>query len=151
MLAADTINDGHTSLATARLGPLANDFDRIAVYDAAGRRLAQYPADAPTGAPSPEPPWQVEGRPWLARPTFADATGVLKSGNVAVLRIGSDALGTARAIVEAMLGRPARAKTPRYVPATDSTARPTPSRPADASRKTAEPRKQGGLLFMRRA
>ena len=58
---------------------------------------------------------------------------------------------TARAIVEAMLGRPARAKTPRYVPATDSTARPTPSRPADASRKTAEPRKQGGLLFMRRA
>jgi glutamate-5-semialdehyde dehydrogenase len=35
-----------------------------------------------------------EGRPNV----FADATGVLKSGNVAVLRIGSDALGTARAI-----------------------------------------------------
>ena len=35
-----------------------------------------------------------EGRPNV----FADATGVLKSGNVAVLRIGSDALGTARSI-----------------------------------------------------
>lgn len=35
-----------------------------------------------------------EGRPNV----FADATGVLKSGNVAVMRIGSDALGTARAI-----------------------------------------------------
>ena len=35
-----------------------------------------------------------EGRPNV----FADATGVLKSGNTAVLRIGSDALGTARAI-----------------------------------------------------
>lgn len=37
-----------------------------------------------------------EGRPNV----FADATGVLRSGNTAVLRIGSDALGTARAIVE---------------------------------------------------
>jgi glutamate-5-semialdehyde dehydrogenase len=35
-----------------------------------------------------------EGRPNV----FADATGVLRSGNTAVLRIGSDALGTARAI-----------------------------------------------------
>ena len=31
---------------------------------------------------------------------FADATGVLRSGNTVVFRIGSDALGTARAIVE---------------------------------------------------
>jgi glutamate-5-semialdehyde dehydrogenase len=37
-----------------------------------------------------------EGRPNV----FADATGVLKSGNTVVFRIGSDALGTARAIVE---------------------------------------------------
>ncbi|OYX34517.1 MAG: glutamate-5-semialdehyde dehydrogenase [Caulobacterales bacterium 32-69-10] len=36
-----------------------------------------------------------EGRPNV----FADATGVLKSGNTVVFRIGSDALGTARAIV----------------------------------------------------
>lgn len=35
-----------------------------------------------------------EGRPNV----FADATGVLRSGNTAVMRIGSDALGTARAI-----------------------------------------------------
>jgi glutamate-5-semialdehyde dehydrogenase len=37
-----------------------------------------------------------EGRPNV----FADATGVLRSGNTVVFRIGSDALGTARAIVE---------------------------------------------------
>jgi glutamate-5-semialdehyde dehydrogenase len=37
-----------------------------------------------------------EGRPNV----FADAAGVLKSGNTAVFRIGSDALGTARAIAE---------------------------------------------------
>jgi glutamate-5-semialdehyde dehydrogenase len=37
-----------------------------------------------------------EGRPNV----FADATGVLCSGNSVVFRIGSDALGTARAIVE---------------------------------------------------
>ncbi|MGH2387891.1 MAG: aldehyde dehydrogenase family protein [Chloroflexota bacterium] len=43
-----------------------------------------------------------EGRPNV----FADATGVLRSGNTAVLRIGSDALGTARAIVDQAL-RPA--------------------------------------------
>ena len=37
-----------------------------------------------------------EGRPNV----FADATGVIRSGNTVVFRIGSDALGTARAIVE---------------------------------------------------
>lgn len=36
-----------------------------------------------------------EGRPNV----FADATGVLKTGNTVVFRIGSDALGTARAIM----------------------------------------------------
>ncbi len=43
-----------------------------------------------------------EGRPNV----FADATGVLRSGNSAVLRIGSDALNTARAIADLAL-RPA--------------------------------------------
>lgn len=37
-----------------------------------------------------------EGRPNV----FADATGVLRAGNTVVFRIGSDALGTARSIVE---------------------------------------------------
>jgi len=37
-----------------------------------------------------------EGRPNV----FADATGVLRGGNTVVFRIGSDALGTARSIVE---------------------------------------------------
>jgi glutamate-5-semialdehyde dehydrogenase len=41
-----------------------------------------------------------EGRPNV----FADATGVLRNGNSVVFRIGSDALGTARAIVEHLLG-----------------------------------------------
>jgi glutamate-5-semialdehyde dehydrogenase len=40
-----------------------------------------------------------EGRPNV----FADATGVLRSGNTVVFRIGSDALGTARAISQHML------------------------------------------------
>lgn len=40
-----------------------------------------------------------EGRPNV----FADATGVLRSGNAVVFRIGSDALGTARALVEGAL------------------------------------------------
>ncbi len=46
-----------------------------------------------------------EGRPNV----FADATGVLRTGNTVVFRIGSDALGTARAIVRAAL-RPALAE-----------------------------------------
>ncbi len=46
-----------------------------------------------------------EGRPNV----FADATGVLRSGNTVVFRIGSDALGTANAIVEHAL-RPALAQ-----------------------------------------
>lgn len=41
-----------------------------------------------------------EGRPNV----FADATGVLRGGNTAVMRIGSDALGTARAIATHALG-----------------------------------------------
>jgi glutamate-5-semialdehyde dehydrogenase len=40
-----------------------------------------------------------EGRPNV----FADAAGVIRSGNAVVFRIGSDALGTARAIVRAAL------------------------------------------------
>lgn len=40
-----------------------------------------------------------EGRPNV----FADAVGVLRTGNTAVMRIGSDALGTARAIVSQAL------------------------------------------------
>jgi glutamate-5-semialdehyde dehydrogenase len=47
-----------------------------------------------------------EGRPNV----FADATGVLRGGNTVVFRIGSDALGTARAIVSHALD-PALAET----------------------------------------
>jgi glutamate-5-semialdehyde dehydrogenase len=46
-----------------------------------------------------------EGRPNV----FADATGVLRTGNTVVFRIGSDALGTARAIVTHAV-RPALAR-----------------------------------------
>ncbi|HVI31258.1 aldehyde dehydrogenase family protein [Phenylobacterium sp.] len=46
-----------------------------------------------------------EGRPNV----FADATGVIRAGNTVVFRIGSDALGTARAIVREALD-PALAK-----------------------------------------
>jgi glutamate-5-semialdehyde dehydrogenase len=46
-----------------------------------------------------------EGRPNV----FADAAGVLRGGNTVVFRIGSDALGTARAIVEHALDPALRA------------------------------------------
>ena len=46
-----------------------------------------------------------EGRPNV----FADATGVLRGGNTVVFRIGSDALGTAEAIVEHALDPAIRA------------------------------------------
>jgi glutamate-5-semialdehyde dehydrogenase len=47
-----------------------------------------------------------EGRPNV----FADATGILRSGNTAVMRIGGDALGTARALDRLAL-RPALAES----------------------------------------
>ncbi|MDH3471099.1 MAG: aldehyde dehydrogenase family protein [Acidimicrobiia bacterium] len=62
-----------------------------------------------------------EGRPNV----FADATGVLRSGNTVVFRIGSAALGTARAIVAAGL-EPALAEAglpPGAVSLVDSAAR----------------------------
>ncbi len=62
-----------------------------------------------------------EGRPNV----FADAAGVLRTGNTAVLRIGSDALGTARAIVERAL-RPALAQA--GLPAAAVTLVDSPSR-----------------------
>jgi glutamate-5-semialdehyde dehydrogenase len=46
-----------------------------------------------------------EGRPNV----FADATGVLKGGNAVVFRIGSDALGTANAMMELVIGPSLRA------------------------------------------
>jgi glutamate-5-semialdehyde dehydrogenase len=50
-------------------------------------------------------PLGVVGFVFEARPNvFADATGVLRGGNTVVFRIGSDALGTARAIVRHALG-----------------------------------------------
>lgn len=47
-------------------------------------------------APSGVVGFVFEGRPNV----FADATGVLRSGNAVVFRIGSDALGTAKAMME---------------------------------------------------
>ncbi len=64
-----------------------------------------------------------EGRPNV----FADATGVLRSGNSVVFRIGSDALGTARAIVAGALG-PALAEA--GLPAGAASLVDTPSRAA---------------------
>ena len=76
-------------------------------------------ADQPSGRGSvvdriEHPGWRIEqvraglgvvGFVFEGRPNvFADACGVLRSGNAVVFRIGSDALGTARAIVEHALG-----------------------------------------------
>lgn len=64
-----------------------------------------------------------EGRPNV----FADATGVLRSGNTVVFRIGSDALRTARAIVEHAL---APALAAAGLPASSVVLLDTPSRAA---------------------
>lgn len=64
--------------------------------DHAGWRVEQV--TAPLGVVA----FVFEGRPNV----FADAAGVLRGGNTVVFRIGSDALGTARAIAEHAL-RPA--------------------------------------------
>jgi glutamate-5-semialdehyde dehydrogenase len=61
--------------------------------DHAGWRVEQV--SAPLGVVG----FVFEGRPNV----FADATGVLRAGNAVVFRIGSDALGTARAIVRTAL------------------------------------------------
>ncbi len=62
-----------------------------------------------------------EGRPNV----FADATGVLRTGNTVVFRIGSDALGTARAIMSARgSARPRRGKASHGQCATDRQCRP---------------------------
>lgn len=61
----------------------------IEAVDHAGWRVEQIAA--PLGVVA----FVFEGRPNV----FADATGVLRAGNTVVFRIGSDALGTARAIV----------------------------------------------------
>ena len=58
-----------------------------------GWRVEQY--KAPLGVIG----FVFEGRPNV----FADATGVLKGGNTVVFRIGSDALGTARVIMEQVI------------------------------------------------
>src|SRR4029079_4973079 len=49
-----------------------------------------------------------EGRPNV----FADAVGVMRTGNTVVFRIGSDALGTARAMVQEALQSPPNAALP---------------------------------------
>lgn len=72
------------------------DFDRLGVIstiDHDGWSVESW--RAPLGVVA----FVFEGRPNV----FADATGVLKSGNAVVFRIGSDALGTARAIRDHML------------------------------------------------
>lgn len=90
---------------------------RLAVSDAMRRDMvaglrAWRDADAPRGRVLERiehPGWTVEqvvaplgvvGFVFEGRPNvFADATGVIRTGNTVVFRIGSDALGTARAIV----------------------------------------------------
>jgi glutamate-5-semialdehyde dehydrogenase len=77
--------------------------------DSSGRRDASVRTVAHVGweVDARRAPLGVVGFVFEGRPNvFADACGVLRSGNAVVFRIGSDALGTARAIVEHAL-RPA--------------------------------------------
>lgn len=74
----------------------ALDFDRLGVVSTVAHEGWSVESwRAPLGVVA----FVFEGRPNV----FADATGVLKSGNCVVFRIGSDALGTARAIRDHLL------------------------------------------------
>ena len=79
-------------LRSWRDAPAARDTE-LARIDHAGWSVAAR--RAPLGVVG----FVFEGRPNV----FADATGVLRTGNAVVMRIGSDALGTAEAIVGAAL------------------------------------------------
>lgn len=70
--------------------------EMVSAIDHDGWRVEQW--RAPLGVVA----FVFEGRPNV----FADATGVLRSGNTVVFRIGSDALNTARAIMSSVI-RPA--------------------------------------------
>lgn len=72
--------------------PLAME-ERIDTVEHEGWRVEQW--RAPLGVIG----FVFEGRPNV----FADATGVLRGGNTVVFRIGSDALGTAKAIMAAVI------------------------------------------------
>ena len=76
VLAADTMYDGHVDVAAARLGPMVDDFDRVAVYDDRGRLVAHFPSDQAPDSPSQEPPWRAEGGQWQARPAFDGASAI---------------------------------------------------------------------------
>ena len=84
------------------------------VIDHVGWSVAEYAS--PLGVVG----FVFEGRPNV----FADAAGVLRTGNTTVMRIGSDALGTAKAIMDAAV-RPALDRAglpPGVVQLIDSTA-----------------------------
>ena len=69
--------------------------ERISVHEHDGWSVEEWRAPlGPIG-------FVFEGRPNV----FADATGVLRTGNVVVFRIGSDALRTARAIMDRVIVR----------------------------------------------
>ncbi|MGA0878517.1 MAG: aldehyde dehydrogenase family protein [Ilumatobacteraceae bacterium] len=67
-------------------------------------RIEHRTSQAPWTVDERRAPLGVVGFVFEGRPNvFADATGVLRSGNSVVFRIGSDALGTARAMMESAL------------------------------------------------
>jgi hypothetical protein len=84
---------------------------RTRAWDGRGRR-------APLGVVG----FVFEGRPNV----FADACGVVRTGNAVVFRIGSDALGTARAIVRHALQPAVPAPASPTAPFASSTRRLTP-------------------------
>lgn len=104
--AEDVVQAGRRGRSTTRL--IANERMRNRMIEALGQWQAMPPVRGRVLATVKHPGWQVEevadalgiiafvfeGRPNV----FADATGVLRGGNSAIMRIGSDALATARAI-----------------------------------------------------
>ncbi len=105
--AADVASASAVGRSTSRL-ILSDSMRRDMVAGLRGWRDAPLRRDSPLGAVEHEG-WTVEARRaplgvvafvFEGRPNvFADAAGVVRTGNTVVLRIGSDAFGTAEAIV----------------------------------------------------
>ncbi len=87
-LAGDAIRHGRPVCAVGALHPTRRE-QQLSTIDHKAWSVSSW--RAPLGVVG----FVFEGRPNV----FADATGVLRTGNTAVFRIGSDALGTAQAIM----------------------------------------------------
>ncbi len=115
--AADVVSARERGRSTTRLvlspkmrSDMIDSFRMWAGFDGTSETVTEVVAHEGWTVEQMRAPLGVIGFVFEGRPNvFADATGVLKGGNTVVFRIGSDALGTASAIMNSVI-KPALAK-----------------------------------------